>query len=321
MNAELRLLNEERARRRQEEAAHDPAPEPPPPPPPVPAPHGPQRLGGDTESNGASDGSGDGDSLRALNQLRQKRKRDEASPTTTTPEGDLLTSGQPASTPDHDRPAARVLRFQNTGPGIDALEDGRAVTKTCNSQAYALSNALRAGRTSATFRLDFVPDGVSNLGVFPADMALDGTCTDETKTCKLLIGSGLGGWAQVVCAGEDSPHTHKALHWTLQEMVTVDMDFEVAKPVAKRCAAAASESDVSEPLQQAPAVVRIEQVETRSNRTPCLPTPPLHHFPCLILLTPHLLPRPLLAEEHQPAVWHGPRDRVQPKAVRRRLLL
>lgn len=213
MNAELRALNAQRAERRrqqqEEEAARAAAAPPPPNPAAVAlAQHqerqqraAPQRLGGDAEASSSPGAS----ALRALHEARQERQRDEA----TAPKPTALNKS--AST-DVEEPRTGALRFARAGGGFEIREHGRVVSKSGGAHGHVFTNALRAGRTSATFRLDYTPDAQSDtIGVYPASWPVDGAPGDKTSSCMLVLGGGLGGWAQVVCAGEESP-SHKALH-------------------------------------------------------------------------------------------------------------
>lgn len=222
MNAELRALNAARAERRrqqQEEEAARQAAAPPAPPEPNAAAlalarhqaeqqrrAAPQRLGsGEAEDASSSPGAS---ALRALHDARQERQREEAS----APKAAAATKGAEAA--EEEAVQMGALRFARAGASLEISKLGRSVTRagSGSSQAYVLTNALRAGKTTACFRLDYTPDAASDtIGVYPADWPLDGTGGDKGSACTLVIGGGLGGWAQVTCAGQEST-SHKALH-------------------------------------------------------------------------------------------------------------
>jgi hypothetical protein len=118
--------------------------------------------------------------------------------------------------------------FRARGPGLELVGDGTGVRQTKDVSAFALAGpVLRCGTASATFRLAFEGEYcVFEIGLFPADLRLDSSVSSaDGKRCALMVGYGLGGWAQVFCDGVRSDMT-KGLGWRPGDTVDVGVAFE-----------------------------------------------------------------------------------------------
>jgi hypothetical protein len=132
-----------------------------------------------------------------------------------------------------DDPPRRVCRFSRVDESTEILEGGLAIKKTRRSNGFSLASPeLRGGAgcsASATFRIDYDPEGSSNsFGVFQADMELDRTGkAAEGKRCALVVGQwDDSGYAQVLC-DEEKLEKHEGFGaWEQNDTLEVSLTFE-----------------------------------------------------------------------------------------------
>lgn len=118
--------------------------------------------------------------------------------------------------------------FELVGPGVELIKGRNAIKKTKSCMGFGLAApVLRKGKASVTFEIDFAAEEYGfSLGLFPANLKLGSSIgSDDGKRAALLVASGRGGSAQILCDGEQSERLDN-LGWKPGDTVQVEVAFE-----------------------------------------------------------------------------------------------